>query len=67
MHLAAIEQALVSGGNRNVIVKELKGLNHMFQESTTGMIDEYVKIEQTFSPVALEEISTFIKSVSEAR
>jgi fermentation-respiration switch protein FrsA (DUF1100 family) len=59
-NLHAIENALISGGNKDVTIKELKGLNHMFQECTTGMIDEYTKIEQTFSPIALNEISRFV-------
>lgn len=60
-NLQAIKMALISGGNGDVTVKELKGLNHMFQECTTGMIDEYAKIDQTFSPIALIEISDWIK------
>jgi pimeloyl-ACP methyl ester carboxylesterase len=59
-NLQAIEEAINAGGNRDVTVKELKGLNHMFQECNTGMMDEYVKIEQTFSPMALTEISQFV-------
>ncbi len=59
-NLQAIESALRSGGNTDVSIKELKGLNHMFQECHTGMIDEYVKIEQTFSPMALDEISQWV-------
>jgi hypothetical protein len=59
-NLHAIENALIGGGNKDVTIKELNGLNHMFQECTTGMIDEYTKIEQTFSPMALNEISQFV-------
>jgi len=32
----------------------------MFQESETGAIGEYAEIEQTFSPVALQEITEWI-------
>jgi pimeloyl-ACP methyl ester carboxylesterase len=60
VNLQAIKSALISGGNNDVTVKELKGLNHMFQECHTGMIDEYAKIDQTFSPIALHEISQFV-------
>jgi hypothetical protein len=60
-NLSSIEDALVAGGNKNVTVKELQGLNHMFQECTTGLIEEYSKIDQTFSPVALDEISRFVR------
>lgn len=63
INLAAIEAGLKSGGNENVTVKELPGLNHLFQECTTGSPTEYANIEQTMSPVALNEISTWILSV----
>lgn len=59
-NLPSIQNALLAGGNKNVTVKELQGLNHMFQECTTGWIDEYSKIDQTFSPIALDEISQFV-------
>ncbi len=59
-NLEGIEKALIRGGNSNVTVKELKGLNHLFQEAETGSPAEYAEIEQTFSPVALKEISDWI-------
>ncbi|MBT1688517.1 alpha/beta hydrolase [Dawidia soli] len=59
-NLPAIKSALITGGNEDFSIKELQGLNHMFQECTTGMIVEYPKIEQTFSPLALNEISHWI-------
>ena len=59
-NLPAIEKALKKAGNKNVIIKEFKGLNHLFQECKTGLPAEYSEIEQTFSPVAMEEISKWI-------
>jgi pimeloyl-ACP methyl ester carboxylesterase len=59
-NLEGIKNALNSGGNRNATVRELPGLNHAFQECNTGMPDEYSKIDQTFSPVALDEIRNWI-------
>jgi len=56
----AIGQALIKGKNENYKIVELENLNHLFQECETGKIDEYKKIEQTFSPIALNEISTWI-------
>ncbi len=61
-NLKAIEKALNEGGNNKVTIKELEGLNHLFQESNTGNPSEYATIEQTFSPIALEEILKWIKS-----
>jgi hypothetical protein len=57
-----IRQALERAGNTRVVIKELPGLNHMFQESETGAMNEYPTIEQTFSPAALEEIATWIRA-----
>lgn len=59
-NLQAIKKALEAGGNKNVTIKELPKLNHLLQESTTGSLDEYAKIEQTFSPVALQELTNWI-------
>jgi pimeloyl-ACP methyl ester carboxylesterase len=62
-NLEGIEQALKTGGNKNVTVKTLSGLNHLFQECETGLPTEYEKIEQTFSPVALSETVNWIKKL----
>jgi pimeloyl-ACP methyl ester carboxylesterase len=59
-NLSAIEEALVAGGNKNFIVKELPGLNHLFQTAQTGVPSEYAKIEETISPVALKIITDWI-------
>lgn len=59
-NLTAIREALIKGGNKNVVVKELPNLNHLFQECETGSLTEYETIEQTFSPVALKEMSEWI-------
>jgi len=64
VNLPAIENALKKGGNKNVRVKELPGLNHLFQECTTGLPSEYATIEQTISPVALNEITNWIKTLN---
>jgi len=60
-NLAAIKAALTNGGNKNVTAIELPDLNHLFQECKTGLPAEYAQIEQTFSPVVLEEITKWIK------
>ncbi|MCB1023047.1 MAG: alpha/beta fold hydrolase [Acidobacteria bacterium] len=61
INLTAIKAALEKGGNKHVTVKELPKLNHLFQESETGLPSEYGKIEQTISPVVLDEITSWIK------
>jgi fermentation-respiration switch protein FrsA (DUF1100 family) len=60
-NLSAIKKALIQGGNKNVTIKELPTLNHLFQESKTGSPDEYAVIDQTFSPNALKEILKWIQ------
>jgi len=60
-NLAAIEQALKEGGNKDYTIKELPGLNHLFQTAETGSITEYGKIEETISPSALEVIGKWIE------
>ena len=59
--LAAIANALKTGGNKNVTIKEIAGLNHLFQESATGLPSDYGKIEQTFSPEVLKYMTDWIK------
>src|SRR5665648_483941 len=59
-NLRAIEDALKTGGNQNYTIKELPGLNHLFQTAQTGVPAEYVKIEETISPEVLKIISDWI-------
>jgi hypothetical protein len=63
-NLAAIETALKKGGNKNYRVKALPNLNHLFQTCKTGSPSEYGLIEETFSPVALEEVSGWILEIT---
>ncbi|PZQ45839.1 MAG: hypothetical protein DI570_27300, partial [Phenylobacterium zucineum] len=53
-NLAAIRAALA--GDADVTVKELPGLNHLFQTADTGLVIEYGQIEETIAPVALATI-----------
>jgi uncharacterized protein len=59
-NLPPIKAALEKAGNKDVTIIEYPGLNHLFQECETGAVSEYVKIEQTFSPQVLEDITTWI-------
>jgi alpha-beta hydrolase superfamily lysophospholipase len=61
INLQAIKTALRSGGNRKVKTVMLPGLNHLFQTAETGSPDEYIKIEETFSPAAMELMTSWIK------
>ncbi len=59
-NLDAVKRAAAKSGNKNVTTKQLSGLNHLFQESTTGAPSEYGTITQTIAPTALNEISGWI-------
>lgn len=60
--LAAIDTALKRAGNRDYEVKELPGLNHLFQPAKTGSPNEYATIDETFSPTALQIIADWINA-----
>lgn len=59
-NLPEIEAALHAGGNTDFTIRELPGLNHLFQPATKGTPDEYGKIEETISPIALKMIGDWI-------
>ena len=61
-NLTAISRALERGGNTKVTIREYPGLNHLFQECTTGLPTKYATIEQTFSPIVLRDLVEWIKS-----
>lgn len=62
-NLSAIEKALKKGGNRSYKIIEFPNLNHIFQEAETGAPSEYITIEQTISPIALEAIADWINDL----
>lgn len=59
-NLAVIEEALNEGGNNNFEMKKLPRLNHLFQTADTGSEYEYIRIEETISPLALSFIKDWI-------
>jgi len=59
-NLEIIRKALEAGGNRQVTVKELPGLNHLFQTCESGSPTLYGTIRETFSPAALREIGEWV-------
>ena len=60
LQLSLKRNALIKGDNKNYKIIELENMNHLFQECTTGNINEYREIEQTISPIAMKEISNWI-------
>ena len=61
VNLTAVETALRDGGNPDFEVRELQGLNHLFQHCDSGLREEYAKIQETFSPEAMLSISDWIQ------
>ncbi len=59
-NLEAIELAVKSGGKTAVVIREMTGLNHLFQTSKTGAPAEYGTIEETFAPDALKVIGEWV-------
>ena len=59
-NIPIIEEAMKVGINKNLTVKKFPGLNHLFQTAKTGSEYEYIRIEETFSPQALQFITEWI-------
>jgi hypothetical protein len=60
-NLGEIERYLKAGGNKNITIRELPGLNHFFQTCKTGGTSEYGGIEETMSPLTLQTVSDWIR------
>jgi pimeloyl-ACP methyl ester carboxylesterase len=62
-NLPEIEKALKAGGNKQVTVRTLTGLNHLFQFAETGSPSEYAQIEETLSPSFLLEVTNWLTAI----
>ncbi len=60
-NLPKIQEAISQGKAGYVKTKVLPGLNHLLQTAKLGLVSEYGEIEETISPVALNEISDWLK------
>ena len=49
-----VEETLKKAGNGHFEIMKMPGLNHMFQKAGTGSEYEYIRIEETISPEALQ-------------
>lgn len=59
-NLAGIQDALKKSRSKQYTVKELPGLNHLFQTCKTCSPAEYSLLEETFAPIALDEINNWL-------
>jgi pimeloyl-ACP methyl ester carboxylesterase len=63
-NLAAIDAALA--GKPNVRTEKLPGLNHLFQTASTGTMEEYVTLSETFAPAALDLLAQWVVETAKA-
>lgn len=59
-NLGALEKGLTKCPH---VIKQMPGLNHLFQHCTTGNVVEYQQIEETISPEVLDVIVEWIGSL----
>ena len=55
-----ITAAVAEGGNGDVTIHRLPGLNHLFQPGGTGLVGEYGAIEESIAPQVLELIQDWL-------
>jgi hypothetical protein len=61
-NLQAIQHALELAPTTEFELKEVLGLNHIFQSAKTGHPNEYAEIEETFNESVLQMIATWVLS-----
>jgi len=60
-NLPGIEASLKKSKSKVYEVKELPGLNHLFQTCKKCTVNEYGELEETISPVALDYINNWLQ------
>lgn len=60
-NLPEIEKALKEAGNPDVTLRNLPGLNHLFQPARTGSPGEYGLIDTTIDPAVLDLVTRWIQ------
>ena len=60
-NLAGIESSLKKSNSKTFEVKEMEGLNHLFQTCKTCTVAEYGQLEESFSPEALRVIREWLE------
>jgi uncharacterized protein len=59
-NMSAMKGAFARGGNRDLTLEILPGLNHLLQPAKTGLGWEYATIPETISPAALNLIGDWV-------
>lgn len=65
-NIEGIKSIFSSAGNKHVEIHLVPNKNHLFQTTTTGKIEEYGELEETFSPEVLEIIKNWILKFTNA-
>ena len=60
-NLPALAEALTQGAAQDYEVVSLPMLNHLFQTARTGAVSEYVSIDETIAPLALQTMGDWLK------
>ena len=60
-NLPPIRAALIRAGSKDFEVIEFPGVNHLFQDATTGAPAEYGEIQETISPKVLSKVGNWIR------
>jgi fermentation-respiration switch protein FrsA (DUF1100 family) len=60
-NLQAIEQALKKSNVKKYSIREIPGLNHLFQDCYYCVVGEYGALQETISPRALQIIGDWLK------
>lgn len=60
-NLAGIKAALTTGGCKDFEIKELPGLNHLFQHCNTCTLAEYATLEVTLDPSFLSAVKDWLE------
>lgn len=66
-NVPAITAAVLEGGNSQLSVEVLPGLNHLFQSCKTGSPAEYASIEETHAKALLKLLSRWVPEHSQGR
>lgn len=59
-NLKGIEESLKKSQSKSYMIKELPGLNHLFQSCKSCTVAEYGQLEESFSPAALKVIGDWL-------
>lgn len=59
-NLAGIKTIMADSSNKDVTIRLLPGLNHLFQQAKTGNITEYAQINETINKAALDALALWL-------